>query len=367
MLNTHNNIGTLDTSDVQIKYILELIHQINIRIPSLLFDLSTFMDVIIDEDCLLGNPWGHKYIHKSGELIKDGKYAVYYSSKHDYYVIESKPIIPLGILRKVSKGKNVVNYEVLCDIGRKYVLDLTQAFSAIDIDRGKRGNKQYLKYDPRNNNVDLEISQIASAILYYSPDYYTARNTGVRHDSKYRAPLTMMLTMLYGTLKESCERNGIRCLKLIEPIFHYPKHDMNMSGILSYITMIESAAPHTLPVYHIQFCWDAIDRNIDTLKVFIPEDIGKLNGDEGYAYSHYSELNEARVYRLYNLILHLYMHEMGHTKFGLDNEEDTDAFAKRERTVIKQYLQFRCNYLQMIIRHFFINHSHFMDEVSMDN
>lgn len=369
MLNTYNNLGSLDVSDIHVKYILEMIHQINLRLPSIMFEYSSFMDVIIDEDCLLGNPWGHKYIHKSGQCLRRGKYFVYYSTKYDYYVIEAKAIVPLGILRRISKGDKFVDIDILTEIGRRYADDMEAAFMTIAKDQKKRTGGSYICYhNGGGSEIETEIRHIAASVLYYGPDQFLQRTTGIRPDSKYRAPLTMILRMMYATLNDSCKNNHADCLKLIEPIYHYPKNDENMTSILSYIMMLESCEPNTKPVYHIQYCWDAIERCIKEINMFIPEDIpGKINGDEQFANSHYPELNDTRVYRLYNLVIHLYLHEIGHTILGFENEEETDKFAKKERTAIKSVIRFRCPWIETIFRKFFENYSHFMDEVSLFN
>ena len=367
MLNTYNNMGSITTSNTQIKYILEMIHQINLRIPSLLFDIPVFADIIIDEDCLLGNPWGHKYIHKSGLCLRYGKYCVYYSTKWRYYVIESRVNIPYHILKKVKKGKDVVTRDVLINIGRAYVKDLAAAFESIGKhQREFSGSCVIGDSHCKTSNIEYEIACIATSILYLSPDYSTHWMAGYHHGSSLRAPLTMILTMMYSILESTCHVHNVKGLniKLIEPIWHYPKNDCDVTDILSHITLIQSCQPYTVPLSQVVFCWDAIERNLNQLKIFVN---GDILPDEQFGDTHYCELNEDRIGRLFNLIIHLYLHEMGHIKFGLDDEINADMFAKTLRGFVKSQTKFKCDYYEYIVRRIFENYSHFIDETTLDN
>ena len=365
MLNNYNNMGSLKTSDQQIKNILEMIHQVNIRIPSVLFTCGAFRDIIIDEDCLLGNPWGHKYIHSSGECIKKGIYHVYYSKKHDYYVIESRVVIPINILRKIKKGLNIVDRTTLVEIGKEYVRDLERAFHAIGEHKLKTTGVNGLRqFTCANGQSMAEVSNAATAIIGNRPELIGRKMTGMHKESKLRAPMTMMLIALYNTMNGLCDMHDVATTKLIDPVYYYRKDDVDMTFVLSYINEIDWYNEGFETVHHIHYCWDAIERNLLTTKVFMEGE----EPDDYFIDTHYPELNDDRIADLYNLLLHLYFHEMGHVKYGLDcDESQADEWAKNMRSFAKSRVDFVCEEWSHVTRRIFNNYSNYFDECTIYN
>ena len=363
MLNTYNNIGTLESSNYRIRAVLELFHQINIRIPGLLYTMEELEDVIIDESCLLGNAHGHKYIHKSGKCLKRGLISTYYSEKWGYYVVCCKPIMPTKTFQHLVKGKVELSSKMLFDIGVRYIADLNLAIS---LTVGRANPADTLT----SAAIDHELKAIIDALWWPTTQMVSDGDlSGVRNESKYRAPLLMSLTTLYQTLHERCRDCGIGSKVTIDPIYYWryrkTKENEDMAYILSYVNerRVLSGINHWDTLYQLRFCWDAIDRNTPLLGVISEND----QPDKYYHKTMFEELTQERVIKLVNLMIHLYYHEMGHLYLGLDKENEVDAWAKESRIQVWNLLDFRCPEWRRIITKTFLNYAHYMEECSMDN
>ena len=360
MLNTYNNIGTLTSSNCQMRALLEMFHQINLRIPSICFSLEMLENIIMDESCLMGNAHGHKYIRKSGKCLKSGSISVYYSEQSQYYVICCKPIVPTKILRQIAKNKIVVDDKIMYEIGKRYIIELYFAFATIYNDR-KPVDRQL------SSSIDNELKMIIRSIGYATNRWSDVNLSGTPSVSKYRQPLIMCMSTLYSTLISLCIDCGITSRVIFDPVYYHRyvnKMNEDMAFILSYVTercILEGS--HKSKLYQVRFCWDAIDRNLVGLNVI-------ANNDQPYKMFHntgFEELTPERVDRLVNLLIHLFYHEMGHIHFGFNNEEATDEWAKESRIQICKLLDFRYPEWRRVMRKVFINYALYYEESAMYN
>lgn len=362
MLNTYNNIGTLTSSNCQMRALLEMFHQINLRIPSICFSLEMLENIIMDESCLMGNAHGHKYIRKSGKCLKSGSISVYYSEQSQYFVICCKPIVPTKILRQIAKNKIVVDDKIMYEIGKRYIVELYFAFATIYDDR-KPVDHQL------SSSIDNELKIIIQSMWYTTNQVWSDINlSGTPCVSKYRAPLIMCMSLLYETLISRCRDCGITSRVVFDPVYYnryVNERNEDMAFILSYVTeryILEGFSKSKL--YQVRFCWDAIDRNLVGLNVITKDDD---RPDKMFHKTGFEELTPERIDRLINLLIHLFYHEMGHIHIGFDNEEAVDTWAKEMRLQICNLLDFRYPEWRSVMRKVFINYAHYYEESAMHN